>query len=107
MTNTPQFQPYATTREQRVHAKRTNRYDSSDSDDTNTDPNCLRQDSKDDEYLVGPGPGGMHFGAATYGSVPYHAGASSGKRYVECTKSKEHSKCIPGGQCAILQPRVI
>lgn len=74
MSNTPQFTPFATSHEQRIHSKRTNRYDSSDSDDT--DPNCFRQESKDDEFLV-PGAAGFH-----YGSVPYQHGGSSGKRSV-------------------------
>ncbi|XP_053211838.1 probable cationic amino acid transporter [Panonychus citri] len=72
MSTTPSFTPYVTREEKRVHTKRTNRYDSSESDDT--DPNCFRQESKDDEFLV-PGTAGYH-----YGSVPYQHGGSSGKR---------------------------
>ncbi|XP_015791291.1 probable cationic amino acid transporter [Tetranychus urticae] len=72
MSTTPTFTPFVTREEQRVHTKRTNRYDSSESDDT--DPNCFRQESKDDEFLV-PGTAGYH-----YGSVPYQHGGSSGKR---------------------------
>lgn len=67
--------PFATNSEQRIHSKRIIRYESSDSEDTNTDPNCFRQDSKDDEFLA-PGTAGFH-----YGSVPYQHGGSSGKRY--------------------------
>ncbi|RWS13224.1 putative cationic amino acid transporter-like protein [Dinothrombium tinctorium] len=71
-SNVPQFSPFISSQQQRIHSKRTNRYDSSDSDDT--DPNCFRQESKDDEFLV-PGAAGFH-----YGSVPYQHGGSSGKR---------------------------
>ncbi|RWS31888.1 putative cationic amino acid transporter-like protein [Leptotrombidium deliense] len=74
ISNTPQFSPFVTSQQQRKFAKRTNRYDSSDSDDT--DPNCFRQESKDDEFLV-PGAADYH-----YGSVPYQHGGSSGKRFV-------------------------
>ena len=66
--------PFVPNFEQRVSSKRITRYDSSDSEDTNTDPNCFRQDSKDDEFLV-PGAAGFY-----YGSVPYQHGGSSGKR---------------------------
>ncbi|CAG2106245.1 unnamed protein product [Medioppia subpectinata] len=68
----PQFTPFITNKEQRIHTKRTNRCDSSESDET--DPNCFRQESKDDEFLV-PGNAGFH-----YGSVPYQHGGSSGRR---------------------------
>lgn len=71
MSNAPQFTPFISTQEQRSHTKRTNRCDSSESDET--DPNCFRQESKDDDFLV-PGAGGF------YGSVPYQHGGSSGKR---------------------------
>lgn len=73
ISNAPQFTPFITSNEQRIHAKRSNRCDSSESDET--DPNCFRQESKDDEFLV-PGNAGFH-----YGSVPYQHGGSSGRRY--------------------------
>ena len=72
VTNAPQFDPIISTHQQRFHARLSNRYDSSESDET--DPNCYRQESKDDEFLV-PGNAGFH-----YGSVPYHHGGSSGRR---------------------------
>ena len=75
ISNAPQFTPFITTKEQRIHTKRTNRCDSSESDET--DPNCFRQESKDDEFLV-PGNAGFH-----YGSVPYQHGGSSGRRFVQ------------------------
>lgn len=80
-SNAPQFVPYVSRQQEYTSSKRTNHFESSDSDDT--DPNWSRQGSKDDEYLV-PGNAGLQ-----YGSVPYQHGGSSSRRLVEYSISSQ------------------